>query len=116
MSRHNIPAKNPKAHEIVLGWDRPLRHFFLSVFDKTTDEDEDEYCVDGFPNKEGLIGHKDRRIVAEQDASAVIDQMFKVGEKYWEISSDQLELLKLILIGEFKDELNTNQVVNWNRP
>ena len=40
MSRHDLTPFDP-AHEVVVGWDRPLDTFFAQVIDTTTDEDSD---------------------------------------------------------------------------
>lgn len=44
MSRHHLVALNP-AHEVVVGWDRPLRTFFAQVTNVAADEASDERTV-----------------------------------------------------------------------
>lgn len=36
MSRHTIPAREPDKHLVVVGYDRPLDDFFITVFDQAT--------------------------------------------------------------------------------
>jgi hypothetical protein len=43
MSRHSIPTLHPH-HDVVVGWDPPLRTFFAQVFDRNI-EDEDDQIV-----------------------------------------------------------------------
>lgn len=33
MSRHEIPARDPR-HKIIVGWDHPLQTFFMHVIDR----------------------------------------------------------------------------------
>lgn len=44
MSRHHLVAVDP-AHEVVVGWDRPLRTFFAQVTNVIADEDSDARTV-----------------------------------------------------------------------
>jgi hypothetical protein len=45
MSRHEIPARDPR-HKIIIGWDHPLQTFFMQVIDRALeDADEDEKFV-----------------------------------------------------------------------
>jgi hypothetical protein len=40
MSRHELDPLNA-AHEVVIGWDPPLRTYFAQVFDTAADEESD---------------------------------------------------------------------------
>ena len=44
MSRHDLAPLNP-AHEVVTGWDPPMRTFFAQVFDTAADEGSSAYEV-----------------------------------------------------------------------
>lgn len=44
MSRHHLIALDP-AHEVVVGWDRPLRTFFAQVTNVAADEESNEWTV-----------------------------------------------------------------------
>lgn len=38
MSRHEIPARDPR-HKIIVGWDHPMQTFFLQVIDRQLEDD-----------------------------------------------------------------------------
>lgn len=40
MSRHDIPARDPK-FTVTVGWDRPMRTYFAHVRDPSLDEDDE---------------------------------------------------------------------------
>ena len=45
MSRHEIPAKDPR-HKVIVGWDHPLLTYFAQVIDRAKeDAGEDEKFV-----------------------------------------------------------------------
>ncbi len=44
MSRHELVPLNP-AHEVAVGWDRPLHTFFAQVLDVEADEDSDDRMI-----------------------------------------------------------------------
>lgn len=40
MSRHTVPARNPK-HTVVVGWDHPMQTFFAHVKDPSLGEEKE---------------------------------------------------------------------------
>jgi hypothetical protein len=46
MSRHEIPARDPDAHKVIVGWDHPLLTYFVQVIDRRKEAaGEDEKFV-----------------------------------------------------------------------
>jgi hypothetical protein len=41
LSRHTLEPRNP-THEVTIGWDPPLRTYFVQVFEPASDPDEDD--------------------------------------------------------------------------
>jgi hypothetical protein len=42
VSRHQLPAKNPR-YEVFVGWDPPLQTYFAQVFDGEGEPDEQPF-------------------------------------------------------------------------
>jgi hypothetical protein len=101
MSRHQLPANNP-AHEVFIGWDRPLRNFWGQVFDPSLPDSAPTEVIDGWPTRDGLIPFNAPEITSVVVANQKINELFQWVKTVSPVSTKTLMKIRQELIVEFR--------------